>query len=240
MKPIIYKDFEPIIKDVDTKKGIVEGYFSTWGIVDAHGDEIMPGAYRKSILENGPNSTKPRIYHLWGHDTTKPLGRFTENWALEEDQKGLFFRSKISQTSYGRDVLLLYQDGVINEHSVGISVIKSENASEGHTRLTELKLYEGSTVTFGANAETPTVSVKDMEPQDLAEKLSGRIDVLTKSLHTGTYTDDTFVLLEMNLRQIQGHYVSLVKSIQPGPPTGGDGKPDEKVNLDDFLNQLKL
>jgi len=33
MGPIIYKDIPALVKDVDVKKGIVEGYFSTWDIV---------------------------------------------------------------------------------------------------------------------------------------------------------------------------------------------------------------
>lgn len=241
MNEIIYKGSEPIIKDVDTKKGIVEGYFSTWDQVDAHGDEIVKGAYKKTIQENGPGSSRQRIFHLWQHSSTYPLHRFTEEDSLIEDSKGLFFRSKISKTSYGRDVLLLYDDGVINEHSVGIQVVKSENADEGHMRLLELKLWEGSTVTWGANSDTPVTAVKDLTPEQQAEKFMERMELLKKSIRDGSYTDETFVLLELQLQQIQGHYLSLIKDVQPGDPTGDDDEPKgERVSLDSFIENLNF
>ena len=158
-----------------------------------------------------------------------------------EDGKGLFFRSKISKTSYGRDVLLLYEDNVVNEHSVGIQVVKHDKAQEGHQRLLEVKLWEGSTVTWGANEDTPTTAVKDLSPQEAAEKFGERINLLTKAIKDGRYTDETFLLLEIQLKQIQTHYLSLISNIQPGGSTGDDDEPiEEKVDLDNFLNSLKL
>ena len=240
MGPIIYKDIPAEIKDVDVKKGIVEGYFSTWDIVDAHGDEIVRGAYKKSLLENGPGANRQRIHHLWQHNASTPLYRFTEQGTLLEDNMGLFFRSKPSKTTYGRDVLLLYEDGVINEHSVGIQVVKSENSNEGHMRLLELKLWEGSTVTWGANFDTPVTAMKDLTPLQQAEKFAERIDLLTKSLHEGSYSDDTFILLELQLKQIQGHYMSLISNVQPGDLTGKHDEPNNRVSLDNLLNDLKI
>ena len=227
MIPIINRSFAPTIKDVDVKKGIVEGYFSTWGVVDAHEDEIIKGAYAKTLQENGPGSQRPRIFHLWMHDTRFPLARFTDEGSLKEDDKGLFFHSRISQTTVGRDALLLYQDGVIKEHSVGIQIIKNERAGEHHMRILEAKLWEGSTVTWGANENTPVTAVKDMDPEIQMEKFSERIQVLTKSLRDGTYTDETFILLELQLKQIEDSYQSLIDKIQPGQPTGG-GEPTPK------------
>jgi phage head maturation protease len=43
-----------IIKDLDTKQGIVTGYYSVFGNIDSDGDMIMPGAFLKTISENGP------------------------------------------------------------------------------------------------------------------------------------------------------------------------------------------
>ena len=240
MGPIIYKDIPAEVKDVDVKRGIVEGYFSTWDIVDAHGDEIAKGAFRKTLQENGPGSKTPRIHHLWQHSSTHPLYRFIDEGTLFEDNKGLFFRSKPSRTTYGKDVLLLYEDGVINEHSVGIQVVKSERANEGHNRLMELKLWEGSTVTWGANEDTPMTAMKDLTPEQQAEKFMERIDLLAKSLHNGSYSDETFLLLELNLKQIQGHYMSLINKIQPDEPTGKIDEPNNRTSLDRLLNDLKI
>ena len=242
MEHLIYKSFDAITKDVDVKRRIVEGYFSTWGIVDADNDELMPGAYAKSIKENGPGAVKPRIMHLWQHSAKHPMYRFVEDESLVEDQKGLFFRSKITSTTYGKDALLLYEDGVISEHSVGIQTVKTQKASEGHNQITETRLWEGSSVTWGSNWDTPVTDMKSMSKEEVtaaAEKFNNRIEVLSKALRDGTYTDDTFILLEIQLKQIQGHYESLIKSIQPGPPTGGD-EPIEIGNLDEVINLLKF
>lgn len=242
MDHLIYKSETAIIKDVDVKRRMVEGYFSTWGIVDADNDELMPGAYAKSIKENGPGAAKPRIMHLWQHSAKHPMGRFVEDQSLVEDQKGLFFRSKISPTTYGKDALLLYDDGVIDEHSVGIQTVKTQKASEGHNQITETRLWEGSTVTWGSNWDTPVTGMKDMSLEDritAAEKYNNRIETLCKALRDGTYTDDTFILLEIQLKQIQGQYQSLIKSIQPGQPTGDD-EPTLPGNLDEVINLLKF
>jgi hypothetical protein len=42
------KDLSDGVKDVDTVKGIITGYFSTFNIKDSDGDIVMPGAYRKT------------------------------------------------------------------------------------------------------------------------------------------------------------------------------------------------
>jgi len=231
---LIYKDIDPLIKDVDTKSGVVEGYFSTWGNgqTDSHGDEMMRGAFKKSLQENGPDSRIPKIFHLWQHDSRYPLARFQgEDNVIKEDDTGLFFRSRVSRTSYGRDVLQLYQDKVINQHSVGIAIVKTERAGDNHQKLLEVKLWEGSTVTWGANQDTPTVSVKDEDPQIQAKKFQERIELLTKSLRDGSYTDETFVLLELNLKQIQAHYEALISKIQPGDPLDQPGQPSDRKKV---------
>lgn len=219
------KTFQTELKDLDVKKGIVEGYFSSWGIVDADGDELMPGAYTKSLNERGPGiGEKSRIQHLVQHTSTLPVHRFTDPETLKEDNIGLWFRSKITQTTYGKDLLLLYQDGVINEHSVGIQIVKGGQAPEGHNQVTEVILWEGSSVTWGANAATPVTAVKSMNDEEKAEYFCKKIDSLSKALFKGTYTDETFMMLEIQLKQIQAHYLDAVGE----PEENSTPKPDEK------------
>ena len=70
------------IMDLNVKQGIVTGYFSKFNNVDADGDIIRPGAFTKTIKENGPESSLPRIKHLLNHDPSLPLGVLT---SLKED-----------------------------------------------------------------------------------------------------------------------------------------------------------
>jgi len=51
-----YKSFEANVKDIDSKKGEVSGYFSAFGMVDADGDIMMPGAFKRSIQDWGPDA----------------------------------------------------------------------------------------------------------------------------------------------------------------------------------------
>jgi HK97 family phage prohead protease len=130
-----------IIKDVDTVTGTVKGYFSVFGNIDSDGDMITPGAFKRTLQHNAG-----RIKHLWQHDTKFPLAIPK----LEEDAFGLAFESVISKTSYGRDVLQLYLDGVIGEHSIGFQTVQ-KSQRKGYTEISEVKLWEGSSVTFGSN-----------------------------------------------------------------------------------------
>jgi len=233
--------FDAVVKDVDTKRGIVEGYFNTWGVVDSDNDELVPGAFKKTLQERGPGSSNPRIYHLLQHNSTMPLSRFTEEGTIREDNKGLYFMSKVSKTTYGRDTLLLYEDGVINEHSIGIQVVKEErDNNQNHRLIKEVLLWEGSTVTWGANEWTPTVSVKDLEANDMGEKFAKRIDNLTKSIRNGGYSDETFVLLELQLKQVEAQYKALIKALQPGGSTGDQDQPaDLQIpDLGNIFNNL--
>ncbi len=50
------------------------------------------------------------------------------------------------------DAIKLYEAGLINQHSIGFSTLKSDvNQKTGVRTITELKLYEGSAVLWGAN-----------------------------------------------------------------------------------------
>jgi HK97 family phage prohead protease len=175
-----------IVKDIDTKQGIVTGYYSVFGNIDSDGDMIMPGAFVKTISENGPEG-KNRIMHLWQHNPSEPIGKPS---VIKEDAYGLYFETKLAKTSRGIDALKLYEDGIINEHSIGFNVVKKETKGD-HTAIHEIKLWEGSTVTWGANSMTRTTGVKSL---DQTVFLSQR-EQIYKALKKGTYTDDSFLLL---------------------------------------------
>jgi uncharacterized protein len=74
---------------------------------------------------------KPEIAYLWQHDTYKPLGKLM---VLREDNFGLYFEAKMSDTTWGEDALKLYRDGVITQHSIGYQVIKVGRNHYGYGR----------------------------------------------------------------------------------------------------------
>ncbi|HNC38517.1 MAG TPA: HK97 family phage prohead protease [Chitinophagaceae bacterium] len=243
-KKYIYKDslvsdsLRLQIKDVDGKKGIVTGYFSDFNSIDSDGDIIKPGAFQKSISQNGPQSSKPRIKHLLNHDSSKPLGVLE---VLKEDTKGLYYESRLGTHSLGVDFIKMVDSGLISEHSIGFQTVKYNQLKpwnewkqgEAARELTELKLYEGSSLTaWGANMNTPLTGLKT---EQKVRKINDRIDILIKSLRDGTFSDETFDLLEIELKQMQQAMIDL--TTEPEQTTQSD---EEKAVADikQFLKTL--
>ena len=101
MENIIYKS-SPIgeLIDADEKSGIVKGYGSVFNNVDSDGDIITPGAYTKTIMENGK-----RVKYLYQHNMEQPIGKMQN---LYEDDKGLVFEAVVPKTQLGISISLAY------------------------------------------------------------------------------------------------------------------------------------
>jgi len=219
------------IKDVDSVKGVVTGYLSRFGNVDAHNDIMASGCYSKSIQENGPQSAKPRIHYLWNH-SDKVVGKFTE---LREDNFGLYFEAQIIKAlKAGEDALIYYAEGIVNEHSVGFKPEKYAFNSDDDDKpsymrqktFTEVKLYEGSAVLWGANEDTPMTSLKGMDASSYVEKLK----TMQKLLRKGNLSDESCQLLEIQAAQIEGFLKSLETQEEPRKHSE-EPKPIDLVSL---------
>ena len=214
------------IKDVDTDSRIVKGYFASFNNVDSDGDMIMKGAFTKSIQEHGVESTSNRkISHLAFHDVTRPVGVLK---VLKEDSKGLYFESELGTHDDGENALRMYKDGIIREHSIGfnyiqdkttfIEVDKTKTDNElvksigGYWSITEVKLWEGSFVTFGANSETPNLSALKSQDDvnECLDQLKQRMETFIKALKDGNYNEKYNSLFEVELMQITKQFESLV------------------------------
>jgi uncharacterized protein len=202
-----YKDFtadQILFKDVDGKKGIVTGYFASFDSLDSDGDVIKKGAFDKTIKATGPQSAKPRIKHLLNHDPSQPLGVIT---MLKEDDKGLYYESKLGSHALGIDFVKMVESNLINEHSIGYQtktfnqVTAWEDYKEGMVRreLTELKLWEGSSLTaWGANSNTPMTGMKSIE----INKLLGKSEAIEKFCRDSKATDETIETLLIYNKQL--------------------------------------
>lgn len=202
------------VKDIDGRKGIVTGYFAAFDNADSDGDVIKKGSFTKTIAESGPKSAKPRIKHILNHDIYQPLGVLN---TLQEDAKGLYYESQLGTHNLAVDFVKMADSGLITEHSIGYRTIKYNQVTPWQDwkqgdiarELTELKLYEGSSLTFlGANPNTPLLGIKSEMKQ---ERVSKRIELLIKSLRTGSFTDETFDNLEIELKQLQQLFIDLTK-----------------------------
>lgn len=216
--------------DMEDGSRIITVYYSAFGNVDSDGDVIVPGAFTKTLKENGPNA-KNRIWHLFNHSTDKPIAKPFE---IMEDGFGLKARVKMPNTTLGNDTYELYKEGHITEHSIGFQTIKSQ-AKTGYNEINEIRLLEGSSVLWGANANTPTVGVKSQIKSVLVDEMGKTI----KSLRNGHFTDETFELLELKLKQLQQYLAemedeeSVDPEEQPQPSSEGEVEMPEDEALEE-------
>jgi HK97 family phage prohead protease len=210
---VLHKAIPSIAADVDPVKRTVVVYFSKFGNVDLDGDMIMPGSYTKTIQEQGKAGVDA-IWHLTDH--TGSLRSAVGKPLLEQDNFGLKGTTQIVDTTWGNDVLKLYEAKLINQHSVGYRIVK-DGMKQGevggpYNEITELKLYEGSAVLWGANPDTPTVELKS------AADMLRVFGLIEEQLRKGTLTDDTFRILQKHYDAI-GQALKTLKATEPVDPT---------------------
>ena len=188
--------------------------------MDSDGDVIRKGAFTKTIQENFQ-----RVRHLLDHDATKAVGKIL---SLNEDNKGLYYESKAGRHTLGRDFLLMVEDGLINEHSIGFVTIKQKK--QGHyNEISEVKLYEGSSLQgWGANEMTPIIGMKSYE------SVSQMMDNILKAIKNGKYTDETFAKLELQLLQLHKELESFKElSVETPEPSEDKSCVTVTINIED-------
>lgn len=140
----------------------IEGYAALFDDLDSDQDVIVKGAFATSIK----GEDRRRVKVLWQHMSSEPIGRPHD---IAEDGKGLYFRAKLTKGVQRADeALALVADGVIDEMSFGFDTLQSdmgEFKQKGGEAvrarfLKELKLWEISPVTWGANGNTSVAAAK--------------------------------------------------------------------------------
>ena len=207
--------------DADEKKGIVKGYASYFNNKDSDSDIIRPGAYAKTIKENGH-----RVKYLYQHNMAQPLGKMVE---LVEDDKGLMFTAEIAKTTLGNDVMELMKAGVITENSVGILPIQKEHKGD-YREITEVKLYEVSAVTLAANDQAKILDVKGEKAQ---ENILKRYDALAKLIRKGELSDEMGYAIEAELLKLKGLFATATAPSKDTQPVD-----DSQAVFEYLLNKL--
>ena len=234
MSKIENKSYNDMILDIEPESRTVKACWSRIGNVDLDNDIIVADAFTKTIKERGP-AGKNLVWSLIDHkaDMYHTIGKPKELY-IEGDM--LIAVTDLIETECGEDAIKLYEAGLINQHSIGFSTLKSDvNQKTGVRTITELKLYEGSAVLWGANPETPTFGFKG-EFKETKENLSIRLENLIKAFRGGSFTDDTFALMEIQIKQIQAELLALeitetitqpAEAVEPTPVV--EEKNDEEV-----------
>jgi hypothetical protein len=173
-----------------------------------------------------------KIKHALFHDLTLLPGRINvlEEKEIFFPQVGkslpaTYFETYMAETTSGNDTLINYDSGVYDNHSIGFKYLGLRLCEEGDDMwgkilamlcnpedaqkvgymflCDELKLYEGSTVGFGANELTPYLGTKIDDPGLFTLKLFDRLELLTKQVRSGRQSDETLSLFDLQIAQIK-------------------------------------
>lgn len=148
--------------------GLTEGQFvayaSVFGNIDSYGDVVVPGAFAKTLVE-WTKSGNP-IPVLFGHNMSDPDYNLGGVLSAEEDSVGLKVTAQLDlDCPKALQTYRMLKGRRINQMSFAYDEIDSGPAvrdGEQVWELRELKLYEVSVVTLGANQETEILAVKSM------------------------------------------------------------------------------
>lgn len=219
--------FEAVTKDVDMQRRTVRVVPNTYLYFDSDADVLLPGCAAKSIQERGVDSVgKGKIKNVKDHVISDRIGKPTVIDERVVDEKSILYaESKMLTTTLGDDTLIEYQEGVIDQHSIGFryidlelvtaddaswtkwlnSIINPKDAEDnGYLFLVkEIELFEWSPVSFGANQLSPYLGLKSANKEAALLKINSRLDLLTKQLKSGRQSDYAMMDYELETRQLK-------------------------------------
>lgn len=223
----VKENFETITKDVDVSKRTVQSIPNTYYFFDKDYDVLLPGCAKKTIEESGPDSNgNAKIKNVKDHVISDRIGKPQLIDERRVDGKSVMYaESKMLTTTLGDDMLIEYQEGVIDQHSIGFQYLDLEFVTDeakdwkdwlkklinpkdaedaGFMFLVkEIKLYEWSPVSFGANELSPYLGVKSDNKNGLMLKINSRLDLLEKQLRSGKQSDYAMFDYELETRQLK-------------------------------------
>lgn len=158
-------------------EGEFSAYASVFGNVDSYGDVVAKGAFAND-LKRWEESGNP-IPLLFGHQMSDPDFNLGHVVSAVEDDKGLLVTAQLDlENPKAMQTYRMLKGRRINQMSFAYDVIDeatvevAENVKANELR--ELRLYEVSVVTIGANQETEILAVKTAADALLSGTKAGR------------------------------------------------------------------
>ena len=151
----------------------VEGYASVFNSMSedlGFREVILPGAF-SNVLDND-------VRALYNHDSNYLLARTTSGTLeLKEDDKGLYYRFEMPNTSYGNDMLELFRRGDLTQSSFGFTVEKDNWRMEDGQQVRYIyrvgSLFDVSPVVFPAYNQASS-GLRSAEPKGEGEAEEAR------------------------------------------------------------------
>ena len=242
-KQVLKKALQSSVENIDEAKGIVEIAMAAFNNVDAVGDIIRKGAFKKTFSENFKR-IKHVVDHRW--ETTSIVGLPIELW---ETDKYAMAKSQLNiESDKGRDLFQLYKFFADNnrslEHSIAYRIIKAQdNEQISGYDITELALREYTTCGWGVNEDTPLVGMKsdsifanimDLDNEQISGEFLKTIEQLMRKADISESFGKKLQDMSAILRKSSDEPEPLSKHSEPEPT--GAGADDFKKLL--FLTQL--
>jgi HK97 family phage prohead protease len=157
--------------------GLAEGQFvayaSVFGNVDSYGDVVVKGAFAPDLARWQKSGNQ--IPLLFGHNMSDPDFNIGYVVSAEEDEVGLKVTAQLDlESPKAKQVYRMIKGRRIDQMSFAYDVVVGAPAvldGADIYEIREVKLYEVSVVTVGANQETEILSVK--HARQLAERITG-------------------------------------------------------------------
>jgi len=131
--------------------GSFTGSLAVYNNVDLGGDLIEPGAFTKTIKEHGD-----QVPLLWQHKVDVPIGMLT----LIDGPEALSVKGQLlMEVPEAKNAYLLMKANIVRGLSIGFDTMK-DSIESGIRHLKEIRLWEGSVVTFPMNTQAMISSVK--------------------------------------------------------------------------------
>jgi len=218
MKPVpelIRRSYDFQVKALDDN-GMIEGYASVYNVVDAEGDVIAPGAFKRTMKLWSMKGRSVPV--LWQHDAAMPIG---VTKSMIEDENGLRVQAQlVMAVQKAQEAYALAKANALGGLSIGFTVPRMAedgqaaavyDEEKGARVFREVRLWEYSMVTFPANEEAVITAVKsDPLMTDLRESITALKAVV----------DEQATTIKL-LQQIRA-------TMQTAPPAGA---PEETVLL---------
>jgi len=209
MKERIQKNFHGYVTKAD--EGVVEAIVNVFGIVDYGNDIVQKGAFGKTIAERWN-----KILILDQHNTDSVTHAVAKTLAIRELEAAelpMALLAEYPEATGGLWVKMQFmlddpksaaiytriKNGLIGEYSIGFDIIQQRfervewRGQKVNARIiSEVKLYEVSSVLWGMNQATATVSAKEYMPDGSVTQRIG--DYLAACLFkAGNYSNDEFL-----------------------------------------------
>ena len=131
--------------------GSFVGSLAVYNNTDLGGDLIEPGAFTKTIKDHGNE-----VPLLWQHDSKKPIGMLT----LIDGPDALSVKGQLEMgLQTAKEAYILIKARIVKGLSIGFDTVR-DSVDSGVRHLKEIRLWEGSIVTFPMNEQALITSVK--------------------------------------------------------------------------------